>query len=67
MAELVPNGIFKQNFQGGRACVAGDKEAKGEWVTTQVAQAHYRNAGVTLACKRCCVTNGYLQLGLYGM
>ena len=28
---------------------------------TQAAQAHYRNADVTLACKRYCVTNGYLQ------
>ena len=27
----------------------------------QAAQAHYMNAGVTLACERCCVTNGYLQ------
>ena len=27
----------------------------------QVAQAHYMNADVTLACERCCVTNGYLQ------
>ena len=30
-------------------------------VSTQAAQAHYRNADVTLACERCCVTNGYLQ------
>ena len=30
-------------------------------VLPQVAQAHYRNAGVTLACERRCVTNGYLQ------
>ena len=45
----------------------GDREAKGEWTTTQVAQAHYRNVDMTLACKQCCVTNGYLQLGLYGM
>ena len=29
--------------------------------TIQAAQVHYMNAGVTLACKRCCVTNGYLQ------
>ena len=28
---------------------------------TQAAQAHYMNADVTLACERCCVTNGYLQ------
>ena len=28
---------------------------------TQAAQAHDRNADVTLACERCCVTNGYLQ------
>ena len=27
----------------------------------QAAQAHYMNADVTLACERCCVTNGYLQ------
>ena len=27
----------------------------------QAAQAHDRNADVTLACERCCVTNGYLQ------
>ena len=27
----------------------------------QAAQTHYMNADVTLACKRCCVTNGYLQ------
>ena len=30
------------------------------WIP-QVAQAHYRNADVTLACWWCCVTNGYLQ------
>ena len=29
--------------------------------STQAAQAHYMNADVTLACERCCVTNGYLQ------
>ena len=28
---------------------------------SQAAQAHYMNADVTLACERCCVTNGYLQ------
>ena len=28
---------------------------------SQAAQAHDRNADVTLACERCCVTNGYLQ------
>ena len=28
---------------------------------TQVAQAHYRNADVTLACERFCFTNKYLQ------
>ena len=28
---------------------------------TQAAQAHFMNADVTLACERCCVTNGYLQ------
>ena len=28
---------------------------------SQVSQAHYRNADVTLACERCCVTYGYLQ------
>ena len=27
----------------------------------EAAQAHYRNADVTLAYERCCVTNGYLQ------
>ena len=27
----------------------------------QAAQTHYMNADVTLACERCCVTNGYLQ------
>ena len=27
----------------------------------QAAQTHYINADVTLACERCCVTNGYLQ------
>ena len=27
----------------------------------QAAQAHFMNADVTLACERCCVTNGYLQ------
>ena len=27
----------------------------------QAAQAHFMNAGVTLACELCCVTNGYLQ------
>ena len=30
-------------------------------IRTQVAQTHYMNADVTLACERCCVTNGYLQ------
>ena len=30
-------------------------------VTPQVAQAHHRNADVTLARERCCVTNDYLQ------
>ena len=30
-------------------------------VRTQAAQTHYMNADVTLACGRCCVTNGYLQ------
>ena len=29
--------------------------------TPQAAQAHFMNADVTLACERCCVTNGYLQ------
>ena len=33
---------------------------------TQAAQAHYMNADVTLACERCCVTNGIYK-GLYGM
>ena len=28
---------------------------------TQDTQAHYRNADVTLACERFCVTNEYLQ------
>ena len=28
---------------------------------SQAAQAHYRNADVTLACEQCFVTNGYLQ------
>ena len=33
-----------------------------QWLLcTEVAQAHYRNADVTLACERCCVTNGCLQ------
>ena len=27
----------------------------------QAAQTHHMNADVTLACERCCVTNGYLQ------
>ena len=30
-------------------------------VHPQAAQTHYMNADVTLACERCCVTNGYLQ------
>ena len=30
-------------------------------VYSQAAQTHYMNADVTLACERCCVTNGYLQ------
>ena len=30
-------------------------------LTTRAAQTHYMNADVTLACERCCVTNGYLQ------
>ena len=30
-------------------------------VKTQAAQAHYMNADVTVACERCCVTNGYLR------
>ena len=34
----------------------------------QATQAHYRNADVTLACERCCVTNGYsIYKDLYGM
>ena len=34
----------------------------------QAAQAHYRNADVTLACERCCVTNGYsIYKDLYGI
>ena len=28
---------------------------------TQDTQTHYMNADVTLACERCCVTNGYIQ------
>ena len=27
---------------------------------SQTAQTHYMNADVTLACERCCVTNGYM-------
>ena len=27
----------------------------------EAAQAHYRNADVTLAYEQCCVPNGYLQ------
>ena len=34
---------------------------------TQAAQAHHRNADVTLAWKRCCVTNGYLQRFVWGI
>ena len=34
---------------------------------TQAAQANYRNADVTLACERCCVTNGYLQRFVWGI
>ena len=30
-------------------------------IRPQVAQSHYRNADVPLACEWCCVTNGYLQ------
>ena len=30
-------------------------------IRAQAAHAHYMNADVTLACERCCVTNGYLQ------
>ena len=30
-------------------------------LTTQAAQTHCLNADVTLACERCCVTNGYFQ------
>ena len=30
-------------------------------IGTQAAQTHYMNADVTIACERCCVTNGYLQ------
>ena len=33
----------------------------GSLACTQVPQAHYMNADLTLACERCCVTNGYLQ------
>ena len=29
--------------------------------SAQAAQAHYRNADVTFACERCCVTNDYSQ------
>ena len=32
-----------------------------EPLRSQAAQTHYMNADVTLACERCCVTNGYLQ------
>ena len=28
---------------------------------SQAAQTHYMNEDVTLACERCCVTNGYFQ------
>ena len=28
---------------------------------TPAAQAHYKNADVTLACEQCCVTNCYFQ------
>ena len=31
------------------------------FMDAQAAQAHFMNADVTLACERCCVTNGYLQ------
>ena len=33
-----------------------------EYSGSQAAQTHYMNADVTLACERCCVTNGYLLL-----
>ena len=33
----------------------------GSLACTQVPQAHYMNADLTLACERCCVTNGCLQ------
>ena len=36
------------------------KDSQGQFLP-QAAQAHYMNAEVTLACERCCVTNGYLQ------
>ena len=50
-------------FQWGGGVTIG-KYFQGVLVTckrAQAAQAHYMNADVTLACKRCCVTNGYLQ------
>ena len=31
------------------------------YLQARAAQAHVMNADVTLACERCCVTNGYLQ------
>ena len=39
------------------------QEHRCDYVCTdpQAAQTHYMNADVTLACERCCVTNGYLQ------
>ena len=30
-------------------------------LSAQAAQTHCMNANVTLACERCCVTNGYSQ------
>ena len=33
----------------------------GSLACTQATQAHYMNTVVTLACERCCGTNGYLQ------
>ena len=42
------------NFQG-------SKKVPFSYPRTQAAQAHYRNADMTLACEACCVTNCYLQ------
>ena len=47
--------------RGGENKEKFDKFRQKDILQTQAAQTHYMDADVTLACERCCVTNGYLQ------